>query len=169
LDLEFYARFLALYISKLKRDWVKKDEDFSCRGPKKYYDECWTKRTLKTDAKYKKNLKKFEKHPEYFEPSFEDVTQDAMRKLEKRARMKRKKKSFKLWNNCIPLSEYSGNQNINCQYMIKRRELRYKFEIVNYAVFGFEKKKKEKDIIYKGLINSSINEPGEPRLEILDR
>jgi hypothetical protein len=54
LDLEFYARFLALYISKLKRDWVKKDEDFSGRGPKKYYAECWTKRTLKTDANTRK-------------------------------------------------------------------------------------------------------------------
>jgi mRNA-degrading endonuclease RelE of RelBE toxin-antitoxin system len=77
-------------------------------------------------------------HPEYFELSFEDVTQDTMRKLEKRARKKRKKKSFKLCNNCIPLSEYSGNQNINCHYMIKRRELRYKFEIVNYDAKMFE-------------------------------
>jgi hypothetical protein len=29
LDLEFYARFLALYIAKLQRDWVKIDEDYS--------------------------------------------------------------------------------------------------------------------------------------------
>jgi hypothetical protein len=29
LDLEFFARFLALYVTKMKRDWVKKDEEFS--------------------------------------------------------------------------------------------------------------------------------------------
>jgi hypothetical protein len=36
--------------------------------------------------------------------------------------------------------------------MVKRREFRYNYELANYAVFGFEKKKEE-PIIYKGLIN----------------
>jgi hypothetical protein len=53
--------------------------------------------------------------------------------------------------------------------MLKRRELRYKYEIVNYAVFGFEKQKKEKKIIYKGLINSKAVEPRRCKVEALDR
>jgi hypothetical protein len=106
LDMEFYARFLALYVAKIKRDWVRIDEEFSGKGPKKYFGEFWTKRVLKIDANYRRALKKYEKHPEIFEPGFEEVTQNLMRNFEKRARKKCKKKSFKLWKNCIPLSEY---------------------------------------------------------------
>jgi hypothetical protein len=52
--------------------------------------------------------------------------------------------------------------------MKKRRELRYKFEATNYAVFGYEKEKKEMKTIYKGLINSKSIEPRERKLEALD-
>jgi hypothetical protein len=52
--------------------------------------------------------------------------------------------------------------------MKKRRELRYKFEVTNYAVFGYEKEGKEMKIIYKGLINSKSSEPRERRLETLN-
>jgi hypothetical protein len=48
--MEFYARFLVLYVSKMKRDWIKKDEEFNGKGPKKYKGECWTKRLLKIEA-----------------------------------------------------------------------------------------------------------------------
>jgi hypothetical protein len=67
------------------------------------------------------------------------------------------------------LSDYLGISNIDIQYVIKRREIRYKYETINYAVFGFEKRKKEKNIIYKGLIKSRLGEPREGKLEILDR
>jgi hypothetical protein len=53
--------------------------------------------------------------------------------------------------------------------MKKRRELRYMYEVANYAVFGYEKQKKEKQIIYKGLINSKAIEPRERKLEALNR
>jgi hypothetical protein len=53
--------------------------------------------------------------------------------------------------------------------MIKRREFRYKYEIVNYAVLGYEMHKKEKNIIYKGLISTRSDEPRELRLDNLDR
>jgi hypothetical protein len=36
--------------------------------------------------------------------------------------------------------------------MLKRREYRYKYEIVNYSVFGYEKAKKESNILFKGII-----------------
>jgi hypothetical protein len=52
--------------------------------------------------------------------------------------------------------------------MLKRREYRYKYEFLNYAVFGYEKTKKESNLIYKGIINSKINKPREPKLEILN-
>jgi hypothetical protein len=35
LDFKFYARFLAMFISKMKKDWVKIDEDFSGKRMKK--------------------------------------------------------------------------------------------------------------------------------------
>jgi hypothetical protein len=68
LDLEFYARFLALYVTKLKRDWVKIDEDFSGKGAVKYHRDCKLKRIIKLDADSNKKLKKDEKHPEFFQP-----------------------------------------------------------------------------------------------------
>jgi hypothetical protein len=71
-------------------------------------------------------------------------------------------------NNCIQLSEYSGVWNINYQYILKRREYRYKYQIVNHAVFGYEKVRKEKEVIYKGIISPKINEPPERKLEILN-
>jgi hypothetical protein len=35
LDIKFYARFLALYVTKMKRDWAKIDEGMSGKGLKK--------------------------------------------------------------------------------------------------------------------------------------
>jgi hypothetical protein len=76
LDLEFYARFLALYVTKMKRDWVRLDGNFSSKGPNEYHGKCWISRVLKIDSEYRKALRKYEKQPEFFEPGFEVVTQD---------------------------------------------------------------------------------------------
>jgi hypothetical protein len=74
-----------------------------------------------------------------------------------------------LWGNCIPLSDYTIAEIINVYYMKKRREFRYKYEATNYAIFGYEKQKKETKIIYKSLINSKAIEPRERKLEALNR
>jgi hypothetical protein len=142
----------------MKRDWVRIDEDFSGKGARNYHRKCEFNRIVKLDAEYRRDLRKYEKHTEFFQPGFEEVTQDQIRKLEKDKKKKRKKKFFKLWSDCISLSDYTGTNIINLQYMKKRRELRYKYEVINYTVFGFEKQKKEKKIIYKGLINSKAVE-----------
>jgi hypothetical protein len=58
LDLEFYARFLALYVTRMKRYWLKKDEDFSGNGARDYHRKCEFNRIVKLDAEYRKCLKK---------------------------------------------------------------------------------------------------------------
>jgi hypothetical protein len=88
LDLEFYSRFLALYVAKMKRDWIKKDEEFSGRGPKNYKRECWRKRILKIDADYARARDKFKKCPEVFEPGYEEKTKRVIINLEKRKKKK---------------------------------------------------------------------------------
>jgi hypothetical protein len=105
-DLEFYTRFLALYVTKLRRDWVKIDEDFSGKGAIKYHRDCELKRIIKLDADYRKKRKKYEKHPEYFQPGFEETTQEQMKRFERVKRKKRRKKQDKMWNNCISLSNF---------------------------------------------------------------
>jgi hypothetical protein len=92
LDIEFYARFLALYTAKMKRDWIKIDADFSGIGKRDYYRKCEVDRIIKIDAEYRKSLKKYEEHPEYFQPSFEEETREQMRKFERSKKKKRKKK-----------------------------------------------------------------------------
>jgi hypothetical protein len=31
-DFSFYARFLAMYVSKMKKDWVRKDQSYFGKG-----------------------------------------------------------------------------------------------------------------------------------------
>jgi hypothetical protein len=47
LDLRFYTHFLALYISKMKRDWIEKDKEFSGKGVKEQVNLDWAKRLVK--------------------------------------------------------------------------------------------------------------------------
>jgi hypothetical protein len=69
------------------------------------------------------------------------------------------------------LSDYTGQKHVNMEYLIKRRELRYKLEALYYAVFGFEKKKNEnkENIIFKGFISSKPRETQRSKSELLDR
>jgi hypothetical protein len=60
----------------------------------------------------------------------------------KRTRRNGKNKYIELWGNWVPLSNYKGIENINVNYMLKRRKLRYKYEVANWKVFGDEKQKK---------------------------
>jgi hypothetical protein len=60
LYLKFYARFLALYTSKMKREWV---------------NSYWKKRLIKNEDEYKKIIKMVEKQPEVYEPVYEYETE----------------------------------------------------------------------------------------------
>jgi hypothetical protein len=94
LDLEFYAQFLAFYIAKLKRDWVKKDEEFIGSGPINYANSCRTKRMVKIEADYVRARDKFKKSPEVFEPGYEDKTKRVIRNLEKKEGKNEKRRVF---------------------------------------------------------------------------
>jgi hypothetical protein len=91
LDIEFYARFLALYTAKMKRGWVRIDEDFNGKGARDYYRKSEVDRIVKIDAEYRKSLKKYKEHPEYFQPGFEEETRDQMKKFERRKKKRKKK------------------------------------------------------------------------------
>jgi hypothetical protein len=63
-DIKFYARFLALYISKMKRDWARIDAEMSGKGMKKDQEDYMLQNILKWDkanSKRKKYLEKIRK------------------------------------------------------------------------------------------------------------
>jgi hypothetical protein len=76
----------------MKRERVRKDEDFSGGGLNRYVDSCWTKRLIKDEALYEKMLKKMERHTEIFEPGCESATECYTSKWQKGVRKRRKKK-----------------------------------------------------------------------------
>jgi hypothetical protein len=164
-DLRFYARFLALYASKMKREWIRKDEDFSGGGLKKYVDSCWTKRLIKNEAEYKKMLKKLEKHSEIYELGCESATDYYPSKWQKGVGKKRKKKYKELWKETISLKEYEGKMQIDQTYVLKRRKIRYIYEDLMHLIYGYIREgKKEVKIIYKGERKICFSEPRERRL-----
>jgi hypothetical protein len=44
----------------MKRDWVRKDEDFSGKGARDYHRKCEFNRIVKLVAEYRKCLRKYE-------------------------------------------------------------------------------------------------------------
>jgi hypothetical protein len=80
----------------MKRDWIKKDEEFNGKGPKKYKGECWMKMLLKIEVDSIRAGEKSKKCPEVFDPGYEERTKRVIRKLEKGKRKKRKKNNIKL-------------------------------------------------------------------------
>jgi hypothetical protein len=159
LDVEFYARFLALYAIRMKRHWIEKDEDYSGNGARDYFRRCEVERIEQVDAHYRKCLRRYHEHPEICQPGFEEETNDLMKEVEKGKRKKREKKFLDLWNKCIPLSDFIGKQRINIEYMKLRRKIRYTYEKLLFKTFGSDKAKKEAKILDKGFIGeSSINQ-----------
>jgi hypothetical protein len=57
-DIKFYARFLAICISKMKRDWEKIDQEMSGKGKKRALMEHNTRQVLKwkRENKRRKNI-----------------------------------------------------------------------------------------------------------------
>jgi hypothetical protein len=63
-DIKFYARFLAIFVSKMKKDWAKIDLDMNGKGMKKARDDYEIKNILKWNKETEKRNKHMKKHPE---------------------------------------------------------------------------------------------------------
>jgi hypothetical protein len=79
----FYARFLAIFVTKMKKDWINIDQ-----------------------ARYKKIMKNREEFPEIAVPGLERKLY--LREERWKIKKKRKKRYKKLWKNTIPLVDYLG-------------------------------------------------------------
>jgi radical SAM superfamily enzyme YgiQ (UPF0313 family) len=77
LDLEFYARFLAMYASKIKRRNVKIDGDYTGRNVIEESKKQWTEKQERTDGRIKKIGKKYEKYRIKFTPGYGEETYES--------------------------------------------------------------------------------------------
>jgi hypothetical protein len=67
-DIKFYARFLAFYVSEMKKDGVKRDHNFNGRSLTESKEE-WKKVEQKIEQGNLKNHPR--KHPELDEPGYD--------------------------------------------------------------------------------------------------
>jgi hypothetical protein len=116
-DIKFYVRFLAIYLSKMKKDWAKIDSDRSGKGMKKAQTDYACQNMLKWGKENMKRKKYLEEQPE-FDDSINDGLCETSKevhkdKVKRRFQKKRKKKYRRLWGNCIPLSNYKGRLSVN--------------------------------------------------------
>jgi hypothetical protein len=145
-DIKFYARFLAIFISKMKKDWAKIDSDMNGKGMKKAQSDYDYKNILKWSNETDKRKKHMEKHPEH-DDSINDglceVQKESYRdKIKKKVKKKRMKRYRKLWGNCVPLSSYKGKISINQKIVLDRRR-RYEEEKYLYERFVINQKEKK--------------------------
>jgi hypothetical protein len=136
MDIKFYSRFFAIYVSKMKKDWARIDNDLSGRGMKKARDDYELKNILRWSRETEKRNKHLSKHPED-----DDQVRDGMcevskqmykEKIQKQKKMRRKKRYRKLWGNCVPLSNYKGCFIINQEMVLDRRRRRYQEDTLIY-------------------------------------
>jgi hypothetical protein len=66
------------------------------------------------------------------------------------------------------LKIYEGTSVVNQEYVLKRREILYKFEDLIYLVYGYVKSRKDVETIYKGEKKYCFSEPRERKSEVLD-
>jgi hypothetical protein len=172
LDFKFYAKFLALYVTKMKRDSTKIDEEMSGKGMKKaqldYYNH--------NIEKWSKNTKKVKEHPEcdYSVDNGMCLTDKAyFRDSEKSRYQKKRKKRYKqLWNNCILLTNYKGKMFINQEYVLSRRKIRYEEErqlIKKFCLDQTNQNEEFRQTVYNDhTLKSFYGKPYERKLDILD-
>jgi hypothetical protein len=146
LNIKFYTRFLAIYISKMKRDWEKIDQDMRCKGKKIALMDHNIQQVLKCERENKRRKKYLEEQPECDDSvngglclSDKEVFKDKERK---RFQKKRKKKYKRIWNNCLPLSNYKGRISIDQDLVRERRKKRYEEERLLQTKYYVNRKKK---------------------------
>jgi hypothetical protein len=139
-DLQFYVRFLAMYVWKMRKDWVPKDNNFHGTGGKQkdldFYN-CKLRKNRKNmieDESLKKNIPNV---------VFKDGMLTFIMKRKIGLSRRNGKKWKNLWANTISLKDYKGKFDIDLNYIINRREARYKEEQDLFNQFGYYYLKKE--------------------------
>jgi hypothetical protein len=99
-DIKLYSRFLAIYISKMKKDWAVIDEDMNGKGMKKARDDYEVKNILKWDQETRKRRKHLEKHPEDDDQSNDGLCEVCQEIYKEKVMKKAKRKKRKGIVNC---------------------------------------------------------------------
>jgi hypothetical protein len=71
-DIKFYASFIVIHASKMKKDWVQIDKKFHCTVLRKLSEYFKYQQFISREKAFGKLMKKQEKHPEYFLPGLEN-------------------------------------------------------------------------------------------------
>jgi hypothetical protein len=168
--------FLAIFISNLKKDWVKLDGDFSGRGMKNARNDYQNESIRKWSKNTKRVQNYLKEHPEC--DSFPNegqcmIEEACFRASEnRRYQKKRKKKHERLWKNCIPLSCYREKIIMSQELVNERRKLRYeegKKLIKKYYFDQNEKKETILQTVYKDATQKCFyGKLRELKLDVLD-
>jgi hypothetical protein len=169
-DIQFYSRFLAIYVSKMKKDWVRIDEEMNGRSMKRAQINYELKMIEESSRQTDEINKHVEKHPERdFRIndgsclSSKEVYND---KIQRKKKKRRKKRFRKLWGNCVPLSNFKGQLFIDREVVLDRRKKRYEED--NLLYFNYVKSKRENKIqvtIKDNSLKSCYMKPDERKQE----
>jgi hypothetical protein len=172
MDIKFYSRFLAIYVSKMKKDWARIDNDLCGKGMKKARDDYELKNILRWSQETEKRKKHMIKHPED-----DDQVQDGMceiskllykEKIQKKKKKRRKKRYHKLWSNCVPLSNYKGCFIVDQEMVLVRRRRRYQEDSLIYVEHVKSKKENVIQATFKDYsLKSFYGKPYERKQENL--
>jgi hypothetical protein len=89
-DIEFYSKFLAIFASKMKKDWARIDNEMNGKGMKKAQENYEQKNIVKWAEETEKNKRHMIKHPDD-DDSIQDGMSLTQRELYKEKIQKRKK------------------------------------------------------------------------------
>jgi hypothetical protein len=159
----------------MKKEWTKIDSEMSGKGMKKAqadYDlrniRKWEKERIKRDEYLKK-------HPEYDDSVRDGLCETCKEvykdKVKRRFQKKRKKRYRKLWDNCVPLSNYKSRLIVNQDLVRERRRIRYEEAKCLYEVFVIKQKEKEEKlqiIIKDKSLKNCYGKPYERKYDNLD-
>jgi hypothetical protein len=70
-DIRFYARFLAMYVSKMKKEWVRKDNNFHRTGLKQRNIDQLNLQEKKNQKEYDRRMKLEKERPECCSPGLD--------------------------------------------------------------------------------------------------
>jgi hypothetical protein len=136
-DLKFYARFLAIYVCKMKRDKVHKDQCYQGENFKSEIEE-WSE---KLREKYWRNECKWimrrENSSKLDMQGYENFTSLYHKKKNVMIAKKRRKKEKSLWLKTIQLDSYISKLFIYKKAVLEHRISRYKSEEDFFQKFGY--------------------------------
>jgi hypothetical protein len=145
-DIQFYSRFLAIYISKMKKDWVRRDGNLNGQGRRNENISYEFKLNQECSNQVEEINNYVLEHPEcdYRINDGSCLSSKAVFKNEVRGkkRKKKKKRFRKLWGNCPVLRDFKGRLSINQEMVLDRRKKRYQEEHLTYHEHFYQQEKK---------------------------